>query len=259
MQPRLVSTTKPGALVEVTTTSAVTSSAGISASPTARDSTRRRKVFSVGSGPVRYSSDQAAARAEVARRQLAHLAGSDEQDGAAVEVVEYLLCESRRSGRDGGRAFADRRLDAGAPTGMERLPEEVIEKGARRATLEGVAHLAQDLTLSRHEGVEPCGDAKQVQGGAVVSEAVENGGERGAVGAGERQQRGARPLVQIAAFAVTREVQLRPVAGRENHGLAPIRELEREGRRAGWRRLRRAPSIRRVPGDARRRRAAELS
>ena len=239
----------------MTTTSAVASSAGISVEPDGARLDARRELLAVGGRPVRDRRDQAAARAEVARRQLAHLAGADEQDGAAAEVAEHLLGEGRGGGRDGGRALADRRLDPGAAAGVERLPEEAVEERARRAALEGVAHLAEDLALSRHERVEAGRDAEQVQRGAVVPEAVEDGRERGAVVAGEREQRGARALVQIGAVVVAREVELRPVAGREHHGLAPVGELARESRARRRRRRRRAPAARRVPGGARRRRA----
>ena len=75
---------------------------------------------------------------------------------------------------------------------MERLPEEVIEQRAGRADLERVAHLAEDLSFSRDERVEARRDAEQVQRGTVVAEAVENGGERCAVVAGEREERRAR-------------------------------------------------------------------
>jgi hypothetical protein len=37
----------------------------------------------------------------------------------------------------------------------------------------------------------------------------------------------------MAAAIVTREVQLRPIAGREHHGLTSIRQFEREGGSAG--------------------------
>ena len=114
-----------------------------------------------------------------------------------VEVAEHLLGERGGGGRHGGRALADRRLDASAPAGVERLAEEAIEERAGGADLERVPHLAEDLALARHERVEPGGDAEQVQRGAVVAEPVEHGRERRAVVACEREQRGARALVQV--------------------------------------------------------------
>ena len=105
---------------------------------------------------------------------------------------------------------------------MERLAEEAVEQRAGGADLEGVPHLAEDLALARHERVEAGGDAEQVQRGAVVAEPVEHRSERRAVVAREREQRGARALVQVVARVVAREVELGAVARREHDRLAPV-------------------------------------
>ena len=111
---------------------------------------------------------------------------------------------------------------------MERLPEQVIEERAGRADLERIANLAEDLSFSRDERVEARRDAEQVQRGTVVAEAVENGGERCAVVPGKREERRAGALVQVEARFVTREVELRAIAGREHDGLAAVRQPARE-------------------------------
>ena len=151
----------------------------------------------MGCGPVRDRRDRGATGAQVARGQLAHLAGADEQHGAAVEIAEDLLCERGGGGRHRRRALADRGLDARATARVQRLAEEAVEQRAGRTDLEGIAHLAEDLALAGHERVETGGDAEQVEGGAVVAEPVEHRRERGPSSPGELEQRGARALVEI--------------------------------------------------------------
>ena len=147
---------------------------------------------------VRDRRDRGSTRAQVPRRQLAHLAGADEQHGVAREVAEHLLGEGGGGGRHRGRALADRGLDPGAAAGVQGLPKEPVEQRAGRSELERVPHLAEDLALARDERVETGRDAEQVQRGTVVAEPVENRGERRGVGAREREQRLAATFVERA-------------------------------------------------------------
>src|SRR5438094_912897 len=104
---------------------------------------------------VRDEGDVGAARAQVARRLLAHLARADEEDRAAGEVAEDLLGKRGGGGRDGGRALADRRLRTHLAARVQRLAKDALEEEAGRAGLERRAHLAEDLAFARHERVEP--------------------------------------------------------------------------------------------------------
>ena len=106
-----------------------------------------------------------------------------------VEPVEHLLRERGSGGRDGRRALADRGLDPRAPAGVERHPERAVEQRARRARLERVAHLAENLPLAGNHRVEPGGDPEEVERGRLVGEAVRDGRERARVVPGEREQR----------------------------------------------------------------------
>ena len=208
----------------------------------------------MGDRPVRDGGDLGPARAQVARRQLAHLAGADEQHRAAREVAEHLLGERGSGSRHGGRALADRCLDASAPAGMERLAEEAIEQRAGGADLECVSHLAEDLALARHERVEAGGDAEQVERGAVVAEPVEHVA---------RAPRRRRPRARAARRSPARPGDRRR---RRSRGRAPCgcrsrappprspARARRRGQRRRLRRRRRAPGARRGPGGARRRR-----
>ena len=73
------------------------------------------------------------ARAQVARRLLADLAGADQQDRAAVEVAEHLLGERGGRRRDRRGALADRRLRTHLAARVQRLPEDTVEQQPGRA------------------------------------------------------------------------------------------------------------------------------
>ena len=153
----------------------------------------------------------------------------------AVEIAEHLLGESGGGGGDGGRALADRRLDTGAAACVECLPEEAVEQRPGRPELECVAHLAENLALTGHERIEPGRDAKEVQCRAVVAEAIEDRCESCAFVTREREQRGARALVEVVSGRIVAgEVELGAVARREHDRLAP--SGTGAGQRAGERR-----------------------
>src|SRR5262249_20084441 len=155
-----------------------------------------------------------------AGRELADPAGADEQDAAAVELAEHLLRERGGGGRHRRRALADRGLRTDALAELERLPEDTVEEGAGARRVEGGSNLAEDLALAGDERVEPGRNAKEVNGRRVVVHPVGDRLERLTGQLLERAQRG--PLVLAG------DVHLRPVAGREAHGVA---ERARERRR----------------------------
>src|SRR5437870_163268 len=74
------------------------------------------------------------------------------------------------------------------------------------------ANLAEDLTLSRHERVEPRRDAEEVHGRRLVVHPI---GDRAKRLAGELLQRGERGQLVLA-----RDVDLGAVAGRETDSIA---------------------------------------
>src|SRR5205814_3860590 len=92
--------------------------------------------------------DLGAAAAKIAGGLLAHLAGAEEEDRAAVEAAEDLLRERGGRRRHGGRALADRGLGPHLPPAMERLPEGPVEQRPGRAELMRKPHLPEDLALA---------------------------------------------------------------------------------------------------------------
>ena len=171
-----------------------------------------------------------AARAEVPGRQLAGPPRSDQHDALAVEALEDLLREGGRRCRDGRRALADRRLETRATAGVEGHAERPVEQRAGGSRLVGIPHLAEDLSLSGDEGVEPRCDAEQVQRRRLVRQPVRDRCERARVRSRKREERAIRDL---ACVAVARgDVELRAVAGRQNDRLdltvAAPRELLRQ-------------------------------
>src|SRR5688572_30618248 len=112
-----------------------------------------------------------AARGEVRRRQVGGLAGSEEEDPAPGQAVEDPFGQlGRRRGHRRG-ILADRRLRPHALADAQRLPEEPVEDRPRGPGLPGgvvgLAHLAEDLGLARHQGVEAGGDAEEVERGRL--------------------------------------------------------------------------------------------
>jgi hypothetical protein len=108
--------------------------------------------------------------------------------------------------------------------------ERPVEQRAGCSPLVGVPHLAEDLSLSGNEGVEPRRDAEQVQRRRLVRQPIRDRCERVGIRSREREERAIRDL---ARFAVARgDVELRAVAGRENDRLdltvAAPRELLRQ-------------------------------
>ena len=131
------SRTKPGALVDVTTTSASRAGAEGRRDPTARAVEALGELLAVRGRAVR---DRERSRAPRERRLRAVssliLPAPTSTTLRAVEIVEHLLRERGGGRRDGGRALADRRLDAGSAARVQRLAEEAVEQRPGRARLE---------------------------------------------------------------------------------------------------------------------------
>ena len=98
---------------------------------------------------------------------------------------------------------------------MHGLPEKPVEDRAAASGLVGVAHLTQDLALSRHHRVEPGSDAEEVERGRFVAQAVELEAFLG--------QSGKRTRFGHLGIGVS-EVELGAIAGREAHRLSSLGE-----------------------------------
>src|SRR2546422_1533402 len=72
---------------------------------------------------------------EVTRRQLAHLAGADEEDGPAAEPCEDLLRELDGGERDRHRMAGDLRLAPDSLADGERLGEERVQRDRKSTRL----------------------------------------------------------------------------------------------------------------------------
>src|SRR5262249_4069698 len=109
--------------------------------------------------------------------------------------------------------------------GVQCLPEETVENRAGRTDLVRRAYLTKDLALAGHHRVEARCDTEEVESRRLVLEPVERSPE---VRFEREQRRLGAPLGIRSRFVC--EIQLRPVAGGETHGLAgvaaePAREL----------------------------------
>ena len=107
---------------------------------------------------------------------------------------------------------------------MQRLAEDAVEEGARRANLVRDAHLAEDLALAGNERVQPRRNAEEMESRGAIVETVERGLDLRL----ERGQRG--NSVAFRRVGVLRsDVDLGAVAGREADRFAPaLREPRRE-------------------------------
>jgi len=107
---------------------------------------------------------------------------------------------------------------------VQRLPEDPVEQRAGSPELVRGTHLAENLSLARHERVEPRRDAEEMVGGGTVVEPVERRLHLGLEGG---EHRNGLPLRGLCVGSG--DIQLRAVARRETDGLAPIcRQPRRE-------------------------------
>ena len=123
--------------------------------------------------------------------RLAHLAGAEHEHAPAGEAAEALGGHGHRGLRDRGDVAGDAGVGAGPLAGLEGVAEQQVERRAGGALLAGLlpggAHLAEDLALAEHGGVEPGGHREQVGDGRrvvvdveVVAEVL--GGQEGHLG-----------------------------------------------------------------------------
>ncbi len=105
-------------------------------------------------------------RREVGGGEFDHLARAHEKDADLRQVFEQLPGQAH-----GGGGHADAvGADLGAGTHFlgdgEAALEELVERGAERAgrlcRAHGVLHLAEDLGLAQHHGIEPAGHAERM-------------------------------------------------------------------------------------------------
>jgi hypothetical protein len=101
---------------------------------------------------------------QVARGELGHLPGADDQHRLGVEVLKDLLRQLDRRGTDGNGLLADARCRAHALGDREGPLEDLIEPGAgglgAACDGEGCLDLGGDLRLSHHQRVETGDDAE---------------------------------------------------------------------------------------------------
>jgi hypothetical protein len=138
-----------------------------------------------------------------------------------AEFAENLFREIDRNRADGSRAT---RNGGGGPDvlgGGERLLENTIEDHPRCAgdLSDGVRvfHLAKDLGLAEHHGIEPAGDFEQVLDARVVMVLIKMGihAIRQAVMVVEKFPYGAGGFTDV----FRESVHFHPVARREDHRL----------------------------------------
>ena len=167
---------------------------------------------------------------EVAGRQLRGLAGAEHHDGMPSQVLEDFLRQLHRGVADGHGVVADTGLTAGGLGDVEGAFKEVMEDGAGSAGVTGGVvggfHLAEDLRLAEHHGVEAGGDAKQVAHRLQLVQMVEAGDKvfpcQGVIGGHEAlTARGAGR--RVAAL----HVELHPVAGGQDDQFLDLRRPER--------------------------------
>ena len=190
-----------------------------------------------------------ALRLHVLRGELAHFAGADHDDGAAVEAAENLAREGSRgvADRHGPRAQAGFRAHALADG--KRGVEQAIEQRSGGVGVPGGAvrlfHLAEHLGFAHDERVEPGRDAKQVAGRFEIGDLVDVRLDRRHLDAvkraDKRHQVGSRRRDVLAG-----DVQLGPVARREHRYLAARARLARARRVSAACARGRAPENRRV-------------
>ena len=163
-------------------------------------------------------------------RQLAHLAGADDEDGLVAEVVEDLADVIDGGAGDRDVAAGDAGFGADALGDAAGVGKQGVQQRAGAVVLVsqlvGIRHLPGDLPLADDEAVEAGGDAEQVAHGVVVvadvqvrldlidGQAVEVG-EEAANGVSVERRRGAGGAVEDAG-----QVQLDAVAGAEDDGFA---------------------------------------
>ena len=98
---------------------------------------------------------------------------TEQKNAVTCKIAEHLLRQRRRRRGDRSRALVDRSLHPNPLAGVQRLPEEPVEEGARCPGFERRPHLAENLSLARNERVEPGGDTKEMERRCLVAQAIQ--------------------------------------------------------------------------------------
>ena len=121
---------------------------------------------------VGHQDPAGAERLEVLERQLAHLAGADDQHGLVGEGVEDLPGHVDGDAGDRQLALVHAGLLADLLADPERLLEDPVEDRADRLARDGravgVADLAEDLPLAQDQALQAGRDPEQVPDDPLV-------------------------------------------------------------------------------------------
>mmetsp|Transcript_53732 Transcript_53732/g.126531 ORF Transcript_53732/g.126531 Transcript_53732/m.126531 type:complete len:410 (-) Transcript_53732:254-1483(-) len=129
-------------------------------------------------------------RGEMGGDKVDHLACADEQHAPVGQVVEQLLGQAHGRGREADGVAADLGAAAHLLGHRKAALEHLVQRGAQRAGAVGLAHgglhLAEDLRLAEHHGVQPRGDAegmaRSVRPGTQIAVVAQLGRRGAAVG-----------------------------------------------------------------------------
>ncbi|MNX93769.1 hypothetical protein D3C86_1259700 [compost metagenome] len=154
--------------------------------------------------------------------KLAHLAGTEDEQGAILQGAETLARQADGGRRDRDGPAGDPRLGSGTLARAQGEAEERVHDGARGALLlrhrEGLLELGEDLVLAEDLGLEPRGDPHQVQDRLALLARRE--ARRLAPVPRHEAAQGLEPARGLGSQGV----DLRAVAGREDH---PLEDLGR--------------------------------
>ncbi len=140
-----------------------------------------RQLDRVVEGARRHHDGAAAARLQMARDELAHLAGADQHDRLVVESLEDGARQIRRDRRHRHRFPGDAGLGADTLGDRERAVEGLVEDRARGAGTGRrhvlLLHLPEDLRLADHHRIEARRDAEEMADRVAAVVDVEVGRE----------------------------------------------------------------------------------
>ena len=171
-------------------------------------------------GAVGHQDRAGALLHQMPRGQFAHLARAHQENRASLQRAEDLARQFHGHRGDGDGVRADLGLRANLLGGGKGALQQVLElaahgaRGARHG--EGLLHLAQNLRLAHHHGVQAGGHAEEMAHGFLVAMLVEV----------RRQQRGVQAEVALqkagqigASGDFHGSQQLHAVAGGDDHAL----------------------------------------
>ena len=185
----------------------------------------RGQSFAALESAVGYGHGLRFARRKVGGDEFDHLARTYEQHLDLAQVFEQLRGQAYR-----GRGHADR---MGANLGLgahflghrERALEHLVQRGTQGAggvgLAHGLLHLAEDLRLAQHHGVQPAGHAEGVPGclAALTQVGMVLQLARNHTGVAGQEFHGWAGQLLGRRGSVGRHVQLGAVAGGHQRGL----------------------------------------